>query len=393
MQTSQAGLFDRSRFNTELRVHGEEDAARWLAMVFHAYPQFSDLDIQSELPAVVMVHGRRLEMTRSMDHNEVVHIINALYPNGWPLLQREQTGINTGYTLRLDRYGSIAKHTALDLPQRIRLRVNAVLCRDPVNPSAKSFGAQITLRTISETPPDWRKLQIPQEIVDNFFFPDGIVMVTGPTGSGKTTLMAAMFAMAIEDERFANHKIITLEAPIEFVYAHPRVSQSEVPLHIKTFERGIEEAMRRRPNVIMVGESRDRETIVASITAAMTGHQVLTTLHATGVANSVSRMIKAFPHNEASSLAADLGDALRMIISQRLLMAPDNTLQAVREWLVFTEDLRRELLQTPFHEMTNAIARMVKEDGHSFAQDAEYWYGRGRLTDTSYQWIMRSYGQ
>lgn len=372
-------------FRPDQRIFSEEEAARWVAMVFRAYPEFSDLDLQSEMQPVVMVHGRRLVLPRPMDHNEIVHVINAMFPNGWAFLQRDQGGLNTAYTLRVGD-GSDG------MPERVRLRFNAVMCRDPMSASAKSVGAQITMRTISEIPPDWVKLKIPREITDNFFFPDGLVLVTGPTGSGKTTLLAAMIQMALHDARFEDHKFTTLEQPIEFIYQHPRVVQQEVPRHIVSFEKGVEEAMRRRPNFIMVGESRDRPTILSSITAAMTGHQVATTLHTTGVANSVSRMIKAFPRDEAESLAADLADALRLVVSQRLFPAPDGTLQAVREWLVFTESMRMILLNTPLERMTAAIAGMVKENGHSFAVDAHYWREQGRLTDLSYARIMSSFG-
>jgi defect-in-organelle-trafficking protein DotB len=373
-------------FNVQMRIFGENDAARWLEMVFRAFPDFSDLDLQSEMEPVVMVHGKRYVLPRTLDHNEIVHVVEALYPNGWAFLQREQGGLNTAYSLQIadaDRSG---------LPPRVRLRFNAVLCRDPINPSAKSAGVQVTLRAISETPPDWRKFDIPEDILENFFFPDGIVLVTGPTGSGKSTLMAAMFGRALEDPRFADHKIITAEAPIEFVFRHPRVSQSEVPRHIQTFDRAIEEAMRRRPNVIMVGELRDRATIIAALTAAMTGHYVLGTLHATGVANAVSRAVKSFPRDEAESLANDLVDSLRLVLSQRLLPAPDGTLQAVREWMIFTEAMRLQLLKTPFDRLTPTIAEMVKTHGHPFAQDARHWHQKGRLTDHALQWLLSSYG-
>ena len=182
-------------YHPEMRIYSEDDAAKWLEMIYRAYPAFSDLDVQSEMEPVVMVHGKRIVLSRTMDHDEVVRVIEALYPNGWPFLPREQGGINTAYTLRLNRFGNGSD----GLPPRVRLRFNAVLCRDPVNPSAKSAGAQITMRAISEEPPDWKKLNIPQEVVDNFFYPDGIVLVTGPTGSGKSTLLAAMFGMALAD--------------------------------------------------------------------------------------------------------------------------------------------------------------------------------------------------
>jgi defect-in-organelle-trafficking protein DotB len=373
-------------FDSSLRIYNENGAARWLEMVFRAYPQFSDLDLQSEMEPVVMVHGKRMVLPRTLDHSEVVQVVEALYPNGWAFLQREQGGINTAYSLQVEN----AEQQGL--PPRVRLRFNAVMCRDPINPSAKSSGIQVTLRAISETPPDWRKYDLPEDILENFFFPDGIVLVTGPTGSGKSTLMAAMFGRALEDERFNDHKIITAEAPIEFVFRHPRVSQSEVPRHIQTFDRAIEEAMRRRPNIIMVGELRDRATIIAALTAAMTGHYVLGTLHATGVANAVARTVKSFPRDEAESLANDLVDSLRLVLSQRLLPAPDGTLQAVREWMLFTEDMRLQLLKTPFDRLTPTISEMVKRHGHSFADDARCWHSKGRLTDHALQWLLSSYG-
>src|SRR5262249_186992 len=150
----------------------------------------------------------------------------------------------------------------------------------------------------------------------------GIVIITGPTGSGKTTLLAAGNRMLLERPQGCG-KMLTYEAPIEYTYdgiKSPRslVAQTEIPRHLPTFAHGIRNSLRRKPEIIVVGESRDRETINAAIEAAQTGHAVYTTTHTTGVAATIQRMLSTYEMNEREERAIALMETLRLIVTQAL---------------------------------------------------------------------------
>ena len=163
---------------------------------------------------------------------------------------------------------------------------------------------QATIRSIPVTPPPLEKIGLSRDhfIYKNFFPMQGLVVVTGPTGSGKSTLMASCVAELLREE-FANRVINTYEAPIEFVYDEidsPSclVTQSSVPQNCSTFKKAIENSLRRKPEIIIVGEMRDAETIAAAIEAAQTGHLVIGTSHTNGVPETIRRLINTFGADE-----------------------------------------------------------------------------------------------
>lgn len=345
---------------------------------------FSDVDFLTGMPPMVMQHGWRYLLDREVDARDTEVLVEAFYTNGWGTLQKTRRGIRTLFTVPAQD----AEGNAVFL----RFRVSVVLVRVPRSPNNTSMGVQISLRAIADKPPTWQELDLPEVLIRNCFFRDGIVLVTGPTGSGKSSTLAAMIRFALEEApELIDHKFVTLEAPIEFVYDHPRVSQSQVPEHIESFAQGVVEAMVRRPNVILVGEAKDQETIRAAIEAAMTGHQVFTTVHTTGVANAVGRMIQRFDGAEARSMAADLLESLRLVLSQRLVNTPNGHLQAVREWLFLDSAMRIRLLRTPLEQLTAAITDELHAHGHSFAQDADALLAGQRITLEAHAWVMSGY--
>jgi twitching motility protein PilT len=153
--------------------------------------------------------------------------------------------------------------------------------------------------------------------------PRGLILVTGPTGSGKTTTLASMINI-INEERDDAH-IITIEDPIEYYHKHKKsvVTQREVNVDVPTFSEALRRALRQDPDVILVGELRDLETIDAAITAAETGHLVFGTLHTTGAAKTIDRIVNAFPANQQEQIRIQLSTVLQAVISQLLLPRSD----------------------------------------------------------------------
>jgi len=167
------------------------------------------------------------------------------------------------------------------------------------------------------------EIGVPLSVRDLLYKPRGLVLVTGPTGSGKTTTLASMINI-INEERDDAH-IITIEDPIEYYHKHKKavVTQREVNVDVPSFAEALRRALRQDPDVILVGELRDLETMDAAITAAETGHLVFATLHTTGAAKTIDRIVNAFPVSQQEQIRIQLSTVLQAVISQLLLPRSD----------------------------------------------------------------------
>src|SRR5512145_286329 len=177
----------------------------------------------------------------------------------------------------------------------------------------------IVLRQIPTKLLTLEQIGIPLSVKDLLYKPRGLVLVTGPTGSGKTTTLASMINI-INEERDDAH-IITVEDPIEYYHKHKKsvVTQREVNVDVPNFAEALRRALRQDPDVILVGELRDLETMDAAITAAETGHLVFGTLHTTGAAKTIDRVVNAFPTNQQEQIRIQLSTVLQAVISQLLI--------------------------------------------------------------------------
>ena len=184
-----------------------------------------------------------------------------------------------------------------------------------------NFG--MVLRQIPNKLLTLEQIGIPLSVRELLYKPRGLVLVTGPTGSGKTTTLASMINI-INQERDDAH-IITIEDPIEYYHTHKKsvVTQREVHIDVPNFAEGLRRALRQDPDIVLVGEMRDLETIDAAITAAETGHLVFGTLHTTGAAKTIDRIVNAFPTNQQEQIRIQLSTVLQAVISQLLLPRHD----------------------------------------------------------------------
>ena len=184
-----------------------------------------------------------------------------------------------------------------------------------------NFG--MVLRQIPSKLLTLEQIGIPLSVRELLYKPRGLVLVTGPTGSGKTTTLASMINI-INEERDDAH-IITIEDPIEYYHKHKKavVTQREIHVDVPNFAEGLRRALRQDPDIILVGEMRDLETIDAAITAAETGHLVFGTLHTTGAAKTIDRIVNAFPTNQQEQIRIQLSTVLQAVVSQLLLPRAD----------------------------------------------------------------------
>lgn len=340
----------------------------------------SDITIQSDRPVYNDIHGHLYPGTfREVDAADMSVFLQKLY--GPEARARLASGrdLDVSYEIRPDRYTRI----------RFRVNITAIL-------SKGRDGVQITMRTLPSDPPTMKDLKIEQEIIDSWAPRQGLVVITGPTGSGKSTLLAAGNRMLLERPRGCG-KMLTYEAPIEFVYDNitsPRslVSQTEIPRHLPDFAAGVRNALRRKPEVILVGEARDRETINAAIEASQTGHAVYTTTHTLGVANTVARMLSTYEMDEREERAVALIETLRLIVTQALVPRVGGGRCGVREWMKFPDEVREKLMDMHFTKWPNEIQRMINQYGRSMAKSAEIAFEVGHIDRRSYLLLSSSTG-
>lgn len=336
----------------------------------------SDITFQTNEPVFAEVYGVLVKMTnRKLSNTEVGDLINAIYgPNATTQLLSGKD-IDTHYEFRPNR------------GVRYRYRVNGTACLVDGHDAI-----QITLRTIPTTPPQLDVLGLPEDVLQAIAPQEGIVFITGATGSGKSTLLASIIRHLIEFED-SNRKVLTYESPIEFVYDEIEtisavVSQSEIPRHLPSFADGVRNALRRKPRLIMVGECRDAETISAALEAALTGHPVYTTLHTSGVAETMRRLVTSFAADERLGRTIDILETIRLCIWQKLVPTVDGKRVALREYLVFNEEIRDLLLERDPHEVTSLTRKLVRERGRLMTVDAKEKFTQGIISERVYKLIV-----
>jgi twitching motility protein PilT len=215
-------------------------------------------------------------------------------------------------------------------------------------------GFGVAARLIRDRVPTLAELALPPELLSIVDQRDGLVLVCGPTGSGKSTTLAALIDQL--DQRRAAH-VITLEDPIEYRFEGRRclIHQREVGTHVPSFAAGLRAALREAPDVILLGELRDRETIAAALTAAETGHLVLATLHAPNAAGAIDRMIDAFPDIQQRQIRWQLAAVLRTVITQYLLPRRDGGRAVAAEVVPVTTAVANIIRKGELHTLPTAI--------------------------------------
>ena len=216
--------------------------------------------------------------------------------------------------------------------------------------------------------PDPGKMHIPQLVMNLTAQRSGMILVTGPAGSGKSTTLACMVDR-INETRGAH--IVTIEDPIEYLHRHKKslVSQREVPNDAATFSRALRAALRQAPDVVMLGEMRDLDTVRTAITAAETGHLLLSSLHTVGAAKTVDRIIDTFPAEQQSQIRAQLAMVLKAVVSQRLVPTADGQRVAVFEVMTVNPAIQNMIRDGRTHQIDNVIYGGT--DKNMMSMDAE----------------------
>ena len=291
----------------------------------------SDLHLSSGLPPMIRVHGdiRRINLP-AMEHKDVQSMVYDIMNDGQRKFFEENLECDFSFAI----------------PNLARFRVNAFV---------QQRGAAAVMRTIPSKIQSLEDLKCPPIFKDIADQPRGMVLVTGPTGSGKSTTLAAMVNHINENE-FGH--ILTVEDPIEFVHESKKclINQREIGPHSLSFANALRSSLREDPDVILVGEMRDLETIRLAMTAAETGHLVFGTLHTSSAAKTIDRIIDVFPGEEKEMVRAMLSESLRAVISQSLLKTKDGTSRvAAHEIMIGTPAIRNLIREAKVAQMYSAI--------------------------------------
>ncbi len=299
-------------------------------LAFTVTNKASDLHLSAGMPPMIRVDGdvRRLDLP-ALDHSQVHDMV-------YDIMNDRQ---------RKDYEEFLETDFSFEIPGLARFRVNAF---------NQHRGAAAAFRNVPNKILNLEELEAPQAFAELAMLPRGIVLVTGPTGSGKSTTLAAMLD---EKNRAEYGHVVTIEDPIEFVHESKRclINQREVHRDTLGFSEALRSALREDPDTILVGEMRDLETIRLALTAAETGHLVFATLHTSSAPKTIDRIIDVFPSGEKDMVRAMLSESLRAVIAQTLLKRIGGGRIAAHEIMMGTPAIRNLIRENKVAQIYSAI--------------------------------------
>lgn len=367
----------------EFGLYPKEPPIRWDyrefddLLLWGTHAGMSDMLLRSGTPAWMRLHGKwRVVTKRAITSDELFAALERLTKNNSVSAALKSSSTDFDFAHQIEEGRGI----------RYRYRGNATPIAD-----GYATGVKVVFRTIPSAPPQLEALNVEPLILEHAFPANGLILVTGVMGSGKSTLLAAILRQIIET---GGRHVAAYEAPIEFdLDAIPNpggpVSQSSIPEHLKSFLTATRNSTRTAPDVVLIGESRDPETLRGMIESAEIGVAAYSTVHTRSVPETLTRIMNVFPHEERLQIMATLLSSLRLIISQRLLPKAEGEGRiALREFLPFTPEIREVLLDTPQERLISVCEELLPIHGQRMQETAKVFYEEGKIRKTDYRAIM-----
>ncbi len=325
-------------------------------LTFAAEKEASDIHLSAGSPPILRIHGRLRRMeSKTLTSSDLRTLFEAILTERQATALREHLELDFAYTI----------------PGVARFRTNLFF---------QLRGESGAFRTIPDRIRNLSELNVPQGIHQLCKLNKGIVLVTGPTGSGKSTTLAAMLDLINQERR---EHILTIEDPIEYVHKSKNclINQRELQEHTHSFANALKSALREDPDVILVGEMRDLETISLALTAAETGHLVFATLHTMSAAETVNRIVDVFPPEQQRQIRAMFSNAIQGVVAQRLLPTRDGRGRvAVHEILVGTSAVRNLIREEKTHQLHSMIQTGASFGMQTIDQALKHYLAQGRIS-------------
>lgn len=355
-----------------------DDMLRWATE-----QKASDISLQPNIPVMAQIGSEIVPITRiPINTDEIDRIVRHVSSQSGPAEVLGGAALDPAHEVFIKKKG------------RIRFRVNIT--------GGRSYGgssAQISIRSLPTMPVDIKLLDLEPELIHAATSPEmGLVLFCGPTGSGKSTTMSSLVRYKVELPN-GNIKVLEFSQPIEHVYdgiimPSSFVFQTTVGQELRDpdggsdFAYAVKNAMRRKPHWIIIGESRDTETMQNTLAASQTGHLVLSTMHATSVANTIRRAVNMFPESVRQQMAIDIMEQLRLICVQKLIPKIGGGRIAIREFMVFGEEIREKFLREETKKWPSLTRRLFAEKsviGQSMNEAALRALMAGQITEEAYE--------
>ncbi|KMO39413.1 secretion system protein E [Methylobacterium aquaticum] len=370
-------------------VHGRAEVTR---LLIHAVAiGASDVIFQSGRPVLASVHGHLCALTKVWLQPTTLARIATELTTTESIMSKLYSGQD------FDRAITVLEQNAGDrnaepVGHRFRINVTAGYYEGDV-------GVQIVNRYIPADPPTVEGLGVEHEIVAESTPAQGAVIIAGETGSGKTTTIAALMRRILEQPTPIHGNVLTYEAPIEFVFENVpsstcTIMQHEIGVHLPSFAAGVRNSLRRKPALIMVGELRDMDTVLASVEAAQTGHPIYTTTHANDVAHILRRLTLKFPADLQVQAFHDVLSSTHLLVSQLLVPKVGGGRVCLREWQVLTDPVRREVARAGMAEAVETLRTIIArgEDGRSMRITVMSALERGVIDVATARRVLDRYG-
>lgn len=368
------------------------DRSDLIALLNHAIRQdVSDVIFQAGRPVLASIHGALVALTEYVLQKVQIERVLQWMTGQDSVVARLLAGRD------VDHAFNIPDHTERDAfghPVQHRFRLNAT-----AGYYEGDIGYQAVLRYIPSKPPTPEEVGLPPELMEHIAPHQGAVIIAGETGSGKTTTYAACIRHILEGNTTIVGNVLTYEAPIEFLFGDIpssccTIQQQEIPGHLPSFADGIRNSLRRKPGLIVVGELRDADTILAAVEAANTGHPIYATTHANSASLIIRRLSMKFPADQQDQAVVDLLETTRLVISQLLVPKVGGGRLCLREWFLLNDDVVQHVIVGGLQNNARAIRELIDrgEAGRSMAAAVAAALDDGEITTATARVVLKRYG-